>query len=157
MIAFALVAGMALAILAAIVLLPARQQLRAVRARRDALAAEVQTHERHIAHRERLILASKTHPRLTEDLLIQQRNCRRPGEVVVPTDIPPDPPVAIMLAAKGAASRPVPGPSPAWLDRLTRRVQHPRTRRGLGLLSGLLLVAAMILFAPPQRLRRKRR
>ncbi len=158
MIGFTLMAGMALAILAAVVLLPAWQRLDTIRARRDALAAKVETNDRLVAYRDRLIIASKTNPRLTEDLLIQQRNCRRPGEVVVPTDIPPDPPVITMLAAKvegtGSAASEA---NAALLDRLANRVQRPRTRRGLLLLSGLLMIAAMILFIPPDGRSKRRR
>jgi len=60
-------------------------------------------------------------------------------------DAPIDPSPLAQLAARAPAVKP---PSPSLLH-LAERLENPRTRRGLLLLAGILMVGAMLLFLPP--------
>lgn len=142
---------MALAILAAVTLLPAWQRLSEARAHRDELAAAVEFNDRLIAYNQRLIEAIRTDPLLTERLLMDQENLRRPGEAAVRADwVPPDPPLTALLAAQtlqpASTSKP-----PATVAALAEHLRQPRTRRGLLFLAGLMMVAATVLFLPAKR------
>ncbi|MFW6153907.1 MAG: hypothetical protein ACOC95_01705 [Planctomycetota bacterium] len=144
---FAIVAGMALALLATVVVLPAWARLDKARADREALVYRTAVYDRLIAYRTELIDAVKTDPLQTERLLMAQRNYRRPGEAVYALDdVPADPPVLQAIKAQ----LPPPRPTSATLATLSRRVQRPATRRGVLLLSGLLMVLATVMFLPPR-------
>ena len=142
---FAIVAGMAFALLATVVGLPAAARLDKARADCDALAYHTAAYAGLIDYRGELIDAIKTDPLQTERLLMAQRNYRRPGEAVYAIDAPADPPILEAIQAQ----LPAPRPASATLATLSRRVQRPPTRRGLLLLSGLLLVLATVMFLPP--------
>ncbi len=145
LIGFIAVAGMALTILAAVVILPAYRQRSLAWADRHRLAQQARLNERLIDYNERLIEAIKTDPVLTQKLLMEQQNYRRPSQRAIPiAEAPLDPSVPRLLAAQVAQSaQPPPAPSQR-LDQLAQRVQDPATRRGLLLLAGLLISAAMI-------------
>ncbi len=144
---FAIVAGMALALLATVVVLPAWARLDRARADREALAYQAALFDRLIDYRTALIDAVKTDPLQTERLLMAQRNYRRPGEATYALDdVPADPSAVEAIKAQLTPPRP-PSPTVATLG---RRVQRPTTRRGLLLLSGLLLVLATVMFLPPR-------
>ncbi len=148
MIGFTITAGMAVAILAAVVLLPAWQRRQDARNQRDDLVAKSKAYDDLIGHNERTIEAIKTTPLLTEKQLMEQQNYSRPGEVAVELpDIPIDdqPDIQPLTAREPGSTQPL----PERLKSLTKRVQNPRSRRGLLLLSGLLFVTAMVLFGPP--------
>ena len=145
MLGFTAVAGMAFAFFAAVVLLPAWARLDRARADRDALIAQTHAYDRLITHKLRLIEAIKTDPMQTERLLMQQRNCHRPGEATLAIhDAPADPSVLQMLAA----GTPPPRPASRTLAGMSRRVQRPTVRRGLLLLSGLMMLLAVVMFLP---------
>jgi len=143
---FAIVAGMAFALLATVVVLPAAARLDKARADRDALAYQTDVYDTLIAYRTALIASVKTDPLQTERLLMTQRNYRRPGEAAYALDdVPADPPVLDAIKAQ----LPAPRPASPTLGTLSRRVQRPATRRGLLLLAGLLMVLAAVMFLPP--------
>ncbi|NLF32484.1 MAG: hypothetical protein GX591_16535 [Planctomycetes bacterium] len=143
---FTIVAGMAFALLATVVVLPAWARLDQARADRDALAFQTAAYDRLVDYRTELIESVKTDPLQTERLLMEQRNYTRPGEAAYAIDdAPADPPVLDAIKAQ----LPAPRPASATLATLSRRVQRPATRRGLLLLSGLLLVLATVMFLPP--------
>ena len=145
MIGFAVVAGMALAVLATVVLSPAVSRLLAARADRDALGQRVETYDELIDYKQRLAESIRTDPMQTRRLLMQQQNCRRLGEAgFLITDAPADIPLAEMIAGQTAEPR-----RESTIDRISRRVQQPRTRRGLLLVSGIMMVCAMVMFLPP--------
>ena len=146
MLGFAAVAGMAFALLAAVVLLPAWHRLDRARADRDLLAAQVELHEQYIQHEGRLIESIKSDPIQTERLLMEQQNYHYPGEqrVAIP-EAPVDPPLLEVLAAQ----TPRPRPASPLLAAMSRRVQRPRIRRGVLLLSGVMGALAVLMFLPP--------
>jgi hypothetical protein len=146
-IGFTALAGMAIAILAGVVLLPPAARLQRARHHRDCLAAYNQDAQTLIRVHDRLIEDLPDDDILTLRLLRQQQDLVPRGEVVVEnpafTATPPD------LAV------PQPSPRPAAPDNLVTRaadrIANPRTRRGLLLLAAMAMIAAMLLFAPPRR------
>jgi hypothetical protein len=149
---FFIVAGMAMALHAAGGFLPVWQRQNQAQYARNALAAQVETTDRLIDYNEKLIEAVKTDPILTQRLMSQHMNYRPPGEIAVETGAPEDPPIAVLLAAEA----PLPPSPPPTLAALAEKVQNPSTRRGLLAIAGLLMTAAMILFAPPDASTKKR-
>jgi len=146
MVGFALVAGMAFAMLGAVVLLPAWHRLDKARADRDRLAVQVRTYGKFIEHKGRLISSIESDPVQTERLLMAQRNFHRPGEQrVAMADAPVDPTPLELLASQ----TPPPRPASAALAAMSRRVQRPRVRRGLLGLSGVMGLLAVLMFLPP--------
>jgi hypothetical protein len=146
MLGFTIVAGLALAIFAAAVLLPAWHRRELARTQRDELAARVWTYDQLVDYKQRIIDTIKSDPLQTQRLLMLQQNYRRPGDVAVamenaPVELPP----LVQLAARAPTVQP---PSPSLLH-LAERLEDPRTRRGLMLLAGILMVGAMLLFLPP--------
>ena len=153
-IGFTLLAGTALAILAAAALLPAWHRRDVALSRRDALLADSEARDRLIEYKQRLAESIQRDPLQTERLLIQQQNYHRPGEVAVTIkEAPADLTVADILAARAAQPSP---PSP-WLRRLARRLEQPRPRRGLMVVAGLLATCSIVLFLPPAAPPRRRR
>lgn len=131
-----------MSILAAVVLLPAWRRLDDARARRDELAAETWVYDQLIQHKRGMIESIKEDPLLTERILIDQQNYRRLGEMSLTVEeAPTDPSVAAVLAAHapaGAAGNPT-------LRRLSHHMERPRTRHGLLLIAGILMIAAFAL------------
>ncbi len=142
-----LTVSLAVAILAAAALLPAWQRREDARMERDELARQVWIQQRVSQYKRELADALKDDPRQTEQLLIEQQNLHPPDAAAVPMDAKPDPPLVQQLEAKAPKVAP---PNPA-LEKLAQRVDDPATRRGLLLVAGVLMVAAMMLFQPPKR------
>jgi hypothetical protein len=139
-------AGVAMAILAAVVLLPAWQRRELARVQRDDLARQVRVQRELVQYKQGLMEAVKRDPRQTAQLLIQQQHYHLADEASIPLDAPADPPLAQMLAARAPQT-----PAPAALVmNLAQRAGDPATRRGMLLVAGVLMVAAMLLFQPPQ-------
>lgn len=152
MFGFIIVAGMAMAILAAVVCLPPLRRLERQRRAHAELQAQVDSNDRLVAYRQREITLTKVDPVVTERLLIRQQHYQPAGQrfVAVP-GIEQDPPIAAALAVQP----PPPTPEHPWVATLTDRAENPRTRRGMLALAGLLLTGAMVFFSPSDR-RRKR-
>lgn len=151
---FLIMAGTALAILAAAALLPAWQRREQARLNRDQLASEAQTQQRLVQYKQRMVEAIKRDPRQTAQLLVQQQHYRVPGQVPVQiVDAPADLPVAQLLAARSPQPRPI----TPLLAELAERLSHVNTRRGMLLVAGILMVGALTLFLPPEEERRKTR
>jgi hypothetical protein len=143
MVGFCLLAGAALAVFAAALLLPDyARMLRAEYelARQEAAIADL---EALIEANRRLIDALPESPVLTKRLAMHQLGLWPEDEVVVLNGTRPAPPPP-GVALVGRHQRPKP-PSP-WVLTTAARVSNPRTRRGLLLLAAAALVAAVLLF-----------
>ena len=146
MLGFIAAAGMSVAILAAVVLLPAWQRCEAARAERDELTSLVATNEALIDYDRRLAEVIRTDPIETQRLLIRQQNYRHPDNIaVLAPGVPEDASPLQMLAARAPSAR---GVSPS-LAVMAARVSSPRARRGLLLVAFVLLICAFVLFLPP--------
>ena len=145
---FATLAGMALATLAGVVLLPARAQLADAQYQRDCLAAMNADARAVIAARQRLIDALPTDSVLAMRLARSQLEMLPAGEIVV---VDPQRPAAEPLVSIDPTPRP--DPPDGWLYRSGLKFQDPAFRRGSLLLAGGAMLAAMLLFAVPLRKR----
>jgi len=145
-IGFIFVAGIALGIVAAVVLLPAWREREHALTQRDALAAKVWQYDRLIEYKQRLAEVTRCDPVQTQRLLISQQNYHQPGEVVVQiSDAPIDPPAAVLLAARAPK---VSEPS-AILSRMAGRVERPLARTVLLLVAAAMMGGALMMFDRP--------
>jgi hypothetical protein len=153
MIGFVTLAGLALAILAGLVLLPAYAQWSEVVHERDCQKVAVAEHEATVEAQRRLLEALPDNDVLTKRLALSQGELMPGKEVVVQkpgaTRSQPD---VIQPIHYQRPPRP-----DNWLLTLAGKVQKPATRRGLLLLAAGTLLTAMFLFAPPDRRGRKDR
>lgn len=140
-------AGTAMALLAAVVLLPAWYWREQARIQRDELAAKVSTQQAYVEYKQGLVEALKRDPRQNAQLLMRQQHVHLPDEEPVDVPAPADPPVIQMLAARA----PKPQPGDPLIMHLAERVIDPATRRGMLLVAGILMVMAMMLFQPPEQ------
>ncbi|RPI60997.1 MAG: hypothetical protein EHM48_06355 [Planctomycetaceae bacterium] len=145
---FALLAGPALLILAAMVLLPAYKSLSATQYALTCQQVDNDWYKKRIAANERLIKTSTGDEILTTRVLMEQRRVVPPNVIVVddPKTTTSLPPGTVIPPPKVYPAK----PTNAWLA-IAEKVKDPATRRGLFLLSGLAMLAAMFLFAPPQK------
>ena len=150
---FAVLGGAALAIQAAIVLLPECAELRQDRyvlACEAAAAADMET----LADaQDRLIAKLPTDPVLNRRIGMIQGDLWPDNAVV---GMESDPGASLPPYALRPAPHPRPDPPAGWLTRAGRRLSNPPTRRGLWLVSAGLMLAAVFLFAPPHAYRRRR-
>ena len=152
MVGFGLLAGASLTILAGIVWAPAYARLAVARYERGCLAASNADAREIIADNDRLIEAVSGDPVLIERLLMSQGSyCPRDQIVVRDPDCPPT-----MPGSLNSQRHERPAPPPDWLMGLAAKCTDPRARRGLLLVASAMLVAGMLLFAPPIRGRRTR-
>lgn len=153
MVGFLAAAGTAVALIAAIVLVPALARLAQARYERGCQEALTADLEALAKAQERMIEALPEDETLAIRLLISQEDVtpsdREPYEL--PSLGPSKAPDLIE-----AVRHPRPAPPPDWLVHLDRRLKKPATRRGLLLLAVGALVAALFLFAPPEKYRRRR-
>jgi len=145
---FVLLAGPAVAVLAAIVLLPAYARLARTLHERDCERARTARLEAIRVAQQRLIAALPHDKVLTARLAMQQEALWPANEIVVvdPNSPPPNPPGVIL-----AESFPDPPAADGALIRWAGKLQRPSTRRGLFVLAAGALLAAMLLFASPVR------
>jgi hypothetical protein len=140
-------AGTAIAILAAVVLLPAWYWREKARVQRDELARTVRTQQEYVGYKQGLIEAVKRDPRPNAQLLMLQQHVHLPDEAPVAVEAPADPRVDQMLAARAPHVQ----PPDHLVMHLAERMIEPATRRGMLLVAGVLMVLAMIMFQPPEK------
>ena len=153
MVGYVLLAGMALAIMGAIVIIPPYTEMVVARYELGCLQASVQDAQDLVSANERLLAALPEDEVLITRLAMTQEPLL-PGnhEVVrVPTQLDP---IRPDLVRPGRNPRPAP-PS-GLLFQINARLANPGTKRGLFLLASALLGVALFLFAPPNRYRRGR-
>jgi hypothetical protein len=150
---FCLLAGTSLGILAAVLLLPEYARLVRVRHELAGWRAATADKEAQIKANERLMAALPKDPVLTKRLAMNQHGLLPADEVVVATSAsPPQPPPALVRPPRHARGAPPSG----WVMRAARRLARPPLRRGLLLLAGVAMLAALFLFAPRERQREER-
>jgi len=140
---FCLLAGMAMAVFGAVLLLPEYARLRQAEyqlARQKATIADL---ESLITGNDRLIAALPDNAVLTKRLAMNELGLWPEDEVVVISDRGPRRQSPAVVVTKAA---PRPEPPVGWIMDAAKRVANPPTRRGLLLLAVIGLVAAMILF-----------
>lgn len=145
---FFLLAGAAMALLAAVVLLPPWAGLAGARYDLARLQAEVADAEAQIAANERLIAALPHDEVLAKRLAMNQNLYWPRHEIVVvdPDAAPADPPDVVCPPRQ---ARP---PMPAGLlIRAAGRLRNTAKRRGMLILAAAALAAAMFLFPPAER------
>jgi hypothetical protein len=147
MVGFAALAGLAMATVAALVLLPAYARMRLAIYERDCdrvTAAELRATANANAH---LIADLPTNPVLTKRLAMSQGDLLPDNEVIVFKSQPLRPPPDVIIPVRYLR----PAPPEDWMIRAAAKVQNPPTRRGLLLLAAGALLVAMFLFAPPEK------
>jgi len=146
---FAILAGGALAVLAAVVLLPAYARLSGARYELGCLKANLADAEALIAANQRLIEALPEDEILTKRLAMSQLGLWPVDEVIVIDPVAAGPP-ALIRPTRHAR----PAPPAGRLTSLAGRLERLPARRGLfGLAAGAIL-AAMFLFAPSEKRRK---
>jgi hypothetical protein len=142
---FLLLASLAVGLLAVTVLVPAYARLAQVRCERQALAACNADMASRVLGNERLIVAAESDPVFITRLAISHGELIPTNERVIAspgrTASPPPDVIAIAPAAR-------PAPPARWLTRAAARLSRPRTRRGMLLLAGGVLLAAGLMFSP---------
>jgi hypothetical protein len=138
----------ALATVAALTLLPEYQQMTAKAYELDKLRTDNQSFKDYVAANERLIEQASEDEVLTTRLRIShERLLPRNEVVVVDPNAPPVPPPGVIVPAKRAY-----GPKPEnLLLSMAGKLNDENTRRGLFLLSAVAMMAAMFLFASPEK------
>ncbi len=149
---FALLAGMSVATLALVVLLPEYARLRRAEYERDCKAADVADQRAVVAANQRLIEAFRSDPVLTERYAINHLRLLPAGRVLVvdETSRPAYPPGLVL-----PDPAPRPEPVPSWLLGAADKLRSPARKRGLLVLAAGSMLAAILLFAPPGAYRRK--
>lgn len=146
MIGFTLLAGLAMLILAGLVLLPAYARWRQAEYQRDCLTVACRESEALVAAQERLIAALPEEEVLTKRLALSQGEVYAANEAVSASPrYPRRPPPDVIQPIH----YPRPAPPNDWLIRASVKVNNAGTRRGLLLLAAGCLLTAMFLFAPP--------
>ena len=149
MFGFLWLAGMGLALLAIVVLLPAYASLSEARYELAGREAGVRRAEALVQANSKLMAALPDDETLTKRLAMSYGQLWPTDEVVV-TDpgqgrpVPPD--VVRMPAVEDAPPRP-----PSWLLSAASKLHRVQARRALMLLATAALVTGFLLFSPPQR------
>ncbi|HUT61672.1 MAG TPA: hypothetical protein VNA25_27855 [Phycisphaerae bacterium] len=145
---FALLAGPALAILAAVVLLPEYTGMLKDRYERDRVAAETADIEALRNAQERMVNAAREDVVFIKRLAMWYCNLWPSDEAVLDSPAQSGPPPGMVVTNP----HPRPAPPDERLMGLASRLENPPTRRGLLLVAGGLMVAGMLLFgAAPRR------
>lgn len=146
MVGFLVFAAIGLGILAAIVLLPAYDRMRAARYERDRASASVERLEAELSTKARLAEALPHDRELTIQLMAIHTG-RMPADEMIygdPALRPATLEQMIHLPEPQGPARPD-GP----LVSAAGRIENARTRRGLFAMSAIAMATALLLFAPP--------
>jgi hypothetical protein len=143
--AFCLLAGLGAAIAAGVVLIPSYARMKLTQYRRDCLAAKVADEKAALAAYDRMIAAAPHDPVLTQRLAMNQLGMS-PRKAVVQRVSNVETPGVVRVQRTPRPPRPR-----GWIMRTARRLQQPRLRRGMLLLAGLSVLAAVVLFLLPDR------
>ncbi len=145
---FMLLAGPALAIIAGIVLLPAYKSMKTTQYERDCRRSANAQYKEYLDAVNRQIAEAPEDEQFTLRLRMEQGRLMPPGEVAI--EVPNDPgehPPGTIYAAPSTK----PAPPSGLLLTMADRVADPATRRGLLLLAAVAMLAALFLFAPPEK------
>ncbi len=143
--AFCLLAGLGAVIAAGVVLLPPYARMKLTQYRRDCLTAKVADEQAALAAYDRMIAAAPHDPVLTQRLAMNQLGMA-PRQAMVDRVSNVETPGVVRIH-----HTPRPTPPSGWVMRTARRLQKPRLRRGLLLLAGMSVLAAVLLFLLPDR------
>ena len=147
LVGFALMAGTALSILAAVVLLPSYADTLTAQYQRDLARARVAEMQALLVGADRLIAAAEAgDPVLTKRLAMNQFGLRAAHETAAET--PGQTPPGRLLRVP---RRPRPGPPSRWLTAAAAKLKRPNVRRGLLLLAGAAMIVALLAFSPPEK------
>lgn len=147
MMGFTLLAAPAMAIIAAVVLLPAYQRMEAKVYLKECARQDNQTYKNFIAARDEMIKHAPEDVNLTREFTIAYEGKLPRNEVVVVDPSAPPPPVPGTIAPRYQDR---PAPPGNLLLTMADKIAQPNTRRGLFLLATLAILGAMFLFAPEQ-------
>lgn len=144
---FITLAGMAVAILAGVVLLPAYARVENAKYERDCVLAYNQDARTLIRINDRLIQHLPDDDILTLRLLNSQQALLSGGEVRIPAADGPARPPDMVEPPRSAP----PVPTDNAFTRAAARIVNPRTRRGLLLMAAGAIATAMLLFGPRRK------
>jgi hypothetical protein len=147
MLGFTVLAGLGLAIIAGLVLLPAYARMAFAGYERDCDKVAVAEMEATAAANAKLIADMPSSPVLTKRLAMSQGDLMPDNEVIVPPAGAVRPPPDVVIPVR----YPRPEPPAGWEIIAAGKIQHLSTRRGLLLLAIGSLMVAMFLFAPPEK------
>jgi len=142
---FAMPAGLAVTIIAAVVLVPPYARLLETRYQRDVLAADLADAEAYAAAEQKLIDALPRDEVLTERLAESRLGLVPANEQRLAGEYGPDAPKP---GRPRIRPHPRPDPPPRWLRYAGWRLSRPRLRRGLMLVAAGALFLAMMLSSP---------
>lgn len=145
---FLLLAVPALATLGALVLLPAYQQMTAKACELEKLRTDNLSFKDYVAANERLIQQASEDEVLTMRLRISQERLLPRNEVVV---LDPSAPASAPPGVIVPVRRAYPAQPSNLLLSMAGKLSDANTRRGLFLLSAMAMMAAMFLFASPEK------
>lgn len=151
MIGFVALAGLGMAIVAALVLLPGYVRMQTALYERDCERIASAELEATAGANARLIADLPSNPVLTKRLAMSQGDLLPDNEVIVSKGQPTHPPPDVVVPARYAR----PAPPDGWAFAAAVKLQNPPTRRGLMLLAAGALLVAMFLFAPPEKYARR--
>jgi hypothetical protein len=143
---FSVLTGAALAILAAVVLLPEWAKLARTRHHLACTRAQTRDMEAQIEANDRAIAGVLTDPDLNKRIAIRQ-GALWPQNTVVALRADGQAPAPWAVTAPRSRRPPPPA---GWLLNAEARLGDPRTRRGLCFVAAGLLLTGMLLFAPPR-------
>jgi hypothetical protein len=149
---FVIMCGAGMAILAAVVLLPRYGELLKVERRNKCEALRVKEGEGTIAAKDRFGNALGSDEQLIRRLARSTMGLKSNDEVVVKSA-----PLAagekFIPVSLAAISYPDPDAPDPRIMHLAGKLQQPNTRRGMLMLAGLMVISAMLIFAPPSKKR----
>lgn len=141
-----MLAGMAMTILASIVLLPSYARLAMARYHRDTLKSTNAQARSMVAANERLITDVQTNPRINERLARDHLGLQRDGGMIIVDSRYPDvEPLSVKPAFQYEPAKPS-----AWVLDTAARLEKPLTRGTLFVLAMLAIGAGVWFFAPPR-------
>jgi len=149
MLGFLTLAGIGLALLAIVVLLPAYASLVEARHELAAREASIERAEALIEANNKLLAALPNDETLTKRLVMSYGQFWPADEIVVtdPRQARPLPPDVVRMPAVA----PPPAPPPRWLLSAREKLRRVQTRRALVLLATAALVTAFFVFSPPDK------
>ena len=147
LVGFALTAGLALSVLAAVVLLPSYADTLAAQYQRDLAKARLTEMQALVVGADRLIAAAEADdPVLTRRLAMNHLGLRPAQETVADADRKTGP-GRLLHVPPG----PWPKPPSRWLTAAAAKLRRPNIRRGLLLLAGAAMLVALLAFSAPRK------
>jgi len=149
---FVCLCGVGMGILAAVVLLPPYSEFLEIQHRNKCGALRLKESEGKIAANDRFYDAAGANELITRRLALSTMGLKSDDDIVVKSQ----PNAATKIASVSLAA--IKYPDPPAPDRrimyLAAKLRQPKTRFGLLMLSGLMIILSLLLFAPPSRKRK---